>query len=175
MLFNASLPGTPDESITRLRASSKIVAHALVWTFHFLTQQPAFQQRVRQEVDRMIGRRDPTFGDLAHLTDTAMFLQEAFRCALPFWQLTGQSDRTMPPAAQLAAALQLVIHRHPALWDHPGCRAAIHESAIHPDLALLEGQLVLAMVLQRYELAPLPDHTAKRSPHSLRVTLARRA
>lgn len=172
--LNASLPGMPDESVTGHRANSTIVAQTLVWTFHFLTQQPAFQQRVRQEVDHMLGRRNPTVDDLAHLTDTAMFLHEAFHYALPFWRLTGESDSAVPRALQLAA-LQLVIHQRPALWDHTGYCPASHERATRPDLALLEGQLILAMILQRYELAPLSDLIAECSPESLWVMLARRA
>lgn len=170
----ASLAGLPDEPEPPFQAGYQRGATALVWTLHFLTQQPAFQQQVRQEVDHVLGRRNPTFSNLAHLADTTMLLQEAFRYALPFWRLTGQSGSTLPLAAQLAAR-QLVIHQRPTLWAHAGCCAAIHEPAIRPDLALLQGQLVLAMILQRYELAPWPDPTAERSPDSLWVTLARRA
>jgi cytochrome P450 len=69
-----------------------------------------------------------------------------------------------------------VIHRHPDVWEHPerfdpGRFTAPRASGRHrlawmpfgagqrqcpgKDVALLEGQIILARILQRYELAPV--------------------
>jgi hypothetical protein len=158
----AARPDAEERSIlfrTHFRA-----AHALVWAFHFLTHQPPFQQRMHREVDGVVGKHSPTFANLAHLTATAMLLHEAFRYTSPCRQLSGAIDNVLPPAAQITAARQQVIHQRPSHWHDTECHLAAHAPAIHHHLALLAGQLVLAMVLQQYELAPLPQDSYRHSP-----------
>jgi hypothetical protein len=158
----AARPDAEERSI--LFRSHFRAAHALVWAFHFLTHQPPFQQRMHREVDGVVGKHSPTFAHLAHLTATAMLLHEAFRYTSPCRQLSGAIDNVLPPAAQLTAATQQVLHPLPERCGDPNRDAAACESAISYDLALLPSQLVLAMVLQQYELAPLPQDSYRHSP-----------
>ncbi|HMN26576.1 MAG TPA: cytochrome P450 [Caldilineaceae bacterium] len=172
-----------DEAVSMFVAGYETTAIALAWSFHFLTQQPAVYARLQSEVDQVLGGRPPTFADLPQLAYTRQVLQEALRYYPPVWQLTRTADEADEidgyaiPAGKTVALMQNVIQHHPAIWLNPSQfdpdRFTPEQSATRPELAwwpfgagqrqcigrdfaLMEGQLVLASVLQRYTLRALP-------------------
>lgn len=66
------------------------------------------------------------------------------------------------PAKSLVTFSQYVTHRHPAFWENPEAfdpeRFTPARAAGRPHFALLEAQLLLATLAQRYRPRPVPGH-----------------
>lgn len=164
--------------------------------------------RLRDEVDGVLGQRTPTFADLPRLTFTRAVVQEAMRLRPPAWQLTRTLteddciDGYHIPAGTQVMILIAGIHQHPDFWPDPERfdpdRFAPeqveqrHRHAWIPfgsgqrmcigrDFALMEAQLVLAMMVQRYKLwnldrrEPAPKLSTTLQPRGgVNVSIARR-
>lgn len=72
-----------DEAMTLFFAAHETTANALSWSFDLLAQDPAATQRLRAELDGVLGSRAPTFEDLPHLPYTLAVLKEALRLRPP--------------------------------------------------------------------------------------------
>lgn len=180
-----------DEAVTMFLAGYETTAITLTWAFHFLTQDPSVLAPLQEEVDTVLGDRTPTFADIPQLPYSRMVLQEAMRYYSPSWQLTrtAQADDEIDgytiPAGSEVAVMQHVIHHNPAVWDEPQrfdpLRFTPEAEAQRPkqswipfgagqrlcigrDMAIMEGQLVLARVLQQYEVSAVPGRVA--TPHA---------
>lgn len=180
-----------DEAVTMFLAGYETTAVTLAWAFHFLTQQPVLLEKLQTEIDTVLGDRTPTFADLPQLTFTRMVLQEAMRYYSPSWQLTrtAEEDDVIDgypiPAGSVVAVMQQVIHHHPAIWPEPSQfdperftpeaeKARPKQSwipfgagqrlCIGKEMALMEGQLVLARILQAYNVQAIPGEEAV--PHA---------
>lgn len=171
-----------DEVMTIFLAGYETTAAAMSWAFHVLGQQPAALQRLRAEVDEALGGRRPQFADIPRLPYTRMVVQETLRLYPPVWFLprTALADDVIDgytiPAGTTVAPIVYAIHRNPACWDRPGEfrpeRFAADAPARHPlawmpfgagprlcigkEFAMMEGQLILAMIVQRFDVEPAP-------------------
>lgn len=172
-----------DEVITTLFGGYEATADALTWSWYLLDQHPEVDARLRQEVAAVTGGRTPSFEDLSRLTYAAQVAEEAMRLYPPFWFYTRtawQDDEIgghLVPAGSLVLLCPYATHRHPAYWEEPEVfqperfeayrgqdrlRAGYfpfgtgQRVCIGRHLAMLEMQLILAMVAQRYRprLAP---------------------
>mgnify|MGYP000358957787 FL=1 len=181
-LLGATLTAVQLDNADRLLALVKTTVAALVWAVHLLSEQPVFQQRVRQEVHNLLGHRRPSIGELAQLTYTALVCQEALRYSSAVWPPTdavlspgGINDSL--PILQLIAARQQVIHQHPALLlpDHgaAGSPLVAQPFCVGHKLALLASQLVLAMIMQRFALTAPNAALLLDPPYDRRVALER--
>lgn len=180
-----------DEAVTMFLAGYETTAVTLAWAFHFLTQEPQHMETLQHEIDTVLGDRTPGFGDLPQLGYTRMVLQEAMRYYPPSWQLTrtAQADDVIDgypiPAGSEVAVMQHVIHHHPDIWPEPHrfdpTRFMPDQEKTRPrhawipfgagqrfcigrDMSIMEGQLVLARVLQQYHVRALPGRSA--TPHA---------
>ena len=170
-------------------AGHETTAVALTWTWYALNQHPEVLCRLQQEVDTVLAGRPAAPEDLPNLPYTLMVLEESMRLFPPV-PLTARSAQSAAKLGGFAlpkgAVVLLVInnlHRHPDFWDQPeafrperfapGKRAGINRMAYMPFLsgphqcigsnfALMEGQLLLAQMAQRYELRLLPGQTVER-------------
>jgi cytochrome P450 len=173
-----------DEVITFIGAGVETTAQALSWTWYLLASYPEVADRVRAELQVVLGTRAPTLKDLPHLSYCRMVLDEALRLYPPAAILPRQANAadvlggyTVPKNAVVLMS-QYVTHRHPDFWPEPErfCPerfnaaqvAARHRFAYLPfgegprvcigkPFALMEMQLALATIAQTYSLQLLAE------------------
>ena len=197
-----------DEVITMLFAGHETTAIAMSWTLHLLGKHPDVMQRVVSEIDRELKGEMPSYQDLPRLSELKQVFEESMRLYPPVWVLTRQAkeedeiDGYRIPAKALIIVSPYTTHRHPDFWNEPTRfdperfsdeqSAGRHRTAYIPFLsgrhqclgkpfALMEGQLILAMLLQRYSIAPMagffvtPDPGATlRQKNGMMVTATKR-
>ncbi|MBB2910321.1 cytochrome P450 [Streptosporangium becharense] len=172
-----------DETVTLFAAGYETTAVTLSFAFHLMAQYPEAAQRMRDEVDTVLGRRRPGFGDLAALPYTRNVLLEAVRLYSPAYYLTrtavgeDEIDGFRIPAGRQVLIATYLIHHHPEVWPDPlrfdpdrftpqrsegrhkqalMAFGAGQRQCIGKEFALTEAHLVLARAVQRYILAPVP-------------------
>lgn len=177
-----------DELATLLLAGYETTSKALLWTSHYLAVQPELQARVAQEVDRALQGRTPTASDLAAMPLTRQVIQEALRIRPPGFWLPREAvnadaiDGFDIRRGQTVVVYTYGLHQNPTIWTEPerfdperfsaAQSAERHRFAYIPfgggqrlcigrEFALMEAQLVLCLVLQRYALQALPGHDAR--------------
>lgn len=186
-----------DEMVTLMLAGHETTAMHLGWTLYLLSQHPEMEARLRRELDTVLGGRPPSMADLPQLEYTRMVRDEAMRLYPPVWLTERkpiQEDVLCGyhiPAGVAIAITQYVTHRHPGFWNNPEVfdperftpehSAGRHDFAYFPfggggrqclgkNLALLESQLILAMLLQRYRFELKPGWQVVKEPEiSLRL------
>jgi cytochrome P450 len=180
-----------DEVMTFLLAGHETTAVALAWTWYLLARNPAIAERARAEVVACLGDRPPTLADLPQIPLARMVVEEAMRLYPPVWGIgreTIAADRIgdwVIPARTLVNLSPWVTHRHPDVWPdpdrfdperfRPGVERPRPRFAYFPfsggprlcigeQFALMEMQLVVALVLQRWRLTLLEDRTIDPEP-----------
>jgi cytochrome P450 len=174
-----------DEVMTLLLAGHETTANTLTWTWYLLSQYPQVESRLHAELAMVLGGNAPTLEHLPQLTYTSMVLQEALRLYPPIWVLSRKAlaDDELGgyhiPQGSMVVLSPYVTHRHPAFWEQPEVfdpdrftpeRVAARPHFAHfpfgggprlcigNNFALMEAQLVLATVAQRYRLRLVPGH-----------------
>ena len=194
-----------DEVTTFLGAGSETTAVLLAWAWALLSTHPAVDRKFRAELAEVLGGRTPTIADLPNLKYTRMILDETLRLYPPAWAMSREvlSDDEIGgyhiPAKSQVFLVQYVTHRLPEFWENPEGfdpeRFTPERSANRPryayfpfgggprlcignEFALMEAQLVLATVAQKYHLHLVPGHTLEPYPiftlrprHGVMVTL----
>jgi cytochrome P450 len=180
-----------DEVVTMLLAGHETTSLLLSWTYYLLSQHPGARRSIEDEVDREIGNGRPTFAHIDRLTFTRRVLEESLRLYPPAW---GFSRRALGddelggyriPKGSLVFLIPFVVHRRPKLWPDPdrfdpGRFAPEHESTrprfayipfgggprgcIGNQFAMLEAQLIVAAIAQRYRIELLPDQEIRPEP-----------
>ena len=178
-----------DEVTTIFLAGYETTSIALTWAFDFLTHNPEMMEKLRAEVDAAVGSdRLPTFADLPKMPYSRMVLQETLRIRPAAWQLPrtaiedDEIDGHHIPAGTNLIGLIYMCPYHPDEWDNPEVfdperfqsdkSEKRHKFAYMPfgagqrkcigmDFALMEGQLALAMVAQRYTLTKTTENLAE--------------
>ena len=168
-----------DEVITFLGGGTETTAVSLAWTWYLLSGHPTIEHTLRTELSEVLDGRIPTIHDIPHLPYTRMVIEEALRLYPPAW-LTSRNavnsdeiDGYPIPARSLILVSPYVTHRHPAFWEEPDRfdperftpeRVAQRRRyayfpfgggprrCIGDEFALLEAQLILATVVQKYRL-----------------------
>ena len=174
-----------DEVLTLLLAGHETTAAALTWTWYLLAQHPDVERRLHAELDTVLGGRRPSVEDLDKLPYTRMVIQEALRLYPPAFGFTrfaaGEDEMGgyRIPANSVIFLSAYCTHRHPAFWEEPEVfdpeRFTPERSAGRPrfayfpfgggprqcignTFAMMEAQLVVATVAQRYSLRLVPGH-----------------
>jgi cytochrome P450 len=177
-----------DEVLTIFAAGYETTAITLTWIMDFLVNKPDILARLREEVDTVLGQRTPTMEDLQKLTYTRQVLQESMRLRPPAYFVTRTAaeddviDGYHIPAGSTLAITMYTIHRHPEFWPEPlkfdpdrfapELSEKRHPMAWIPfgagqrmclgrDFAYMEGTLILAMLVQRFNVQPQPGFVAK--------------
>ena len=180
-----------DEVMTMLLAGHETTSLALSWTYYLLSQHPDIDRSIADEVDRVIGDGRPGFAHLDRLTVIRRSIDEALRLYPPAW---GFSRRALAedelggyvvPKGSLVFIIPFVIHRRPKLWPDPerfeperfapqtdGERPRFAylpfgggpRGCIGNQFALIEAQLIVAAVAQRFRVVLLPDQTIHPEP-----------
>lgn len=114
-----------DEVLTFLLAGHETTALALSWAWRLLSENPEADQRLRDELDRVLGGRAPTLSDLPLLRYAEGVIKESMRLYPPAWgvgrtvlkefQLGGYR---IPAGANLVMS-QWVQHRDARFFPDP--------------------------------------------------------
>ncbi len=185
-----------DEVATIFLAGYETTSIAMTWATHMLLEHRDILKTMHTQVDEVLGKRPPQFGDLMRLTYPRMVMEETMRLYPPVYWLprTAVEDDTIGgyriKAGQMVAAVPLTIHRHPDFWVEPDTFNPINFApdnvkSRHPlawmpfgagqrlcigkDFAMMEGAMILSRLTQRYLIHPVPDHQPKTA---LSATLA---
>lgn len=172
-----------DEAITIFAAGHETTSNALSWTFLLLARHPEIAARLHDEVDVVLGGRAPTVADLAALPLCKRVLHESMRLYPPAWITDRRAEGDDEICGyHVRAGTRIFLspwatHRHPRYWDDPevfdpdrftparseGRPAFAYfpfgggpRICIGNGFAMMEAQIILAMVSQRFrlELAP---------------------
>ena len=184
-----------DQIFTLLMAGHETTAKALTWTLYLLDQHPEVSARLRAELADVLGGRLPTVADLARMPYVWMVIQEAMRLYPPVWLVSRfcRAAETIGgyeiPAGSLVIVSPYLMHRHREFWEAPeifdperfrpeACAnrpaftylpfGAGPRQCVGRGFATIETQLVLATIMQRYELRLVAGHRVE--PEAL-VTL----
>jgi cytochrome P450 len=179
------------EVTTFLIAGQETTSLALTWTWYLLSQHAEARRRLEEEVDTALRGRLPGYHDLVNLPYTRMAIEEAMRLYPPAWGFSreAQGDDELGgyrlPRGWLAFVIPFVLHRLPAFWPDPDAfdpdRFSPERSANRPkfiylpfgagprqcignQFAMIELQLVVATLAQRYRLHLVPGHKVEAWP-----------
>jgi cytochrome P450 len=177
-----------DEAVALFLAGYETTSVSMAWALHALTQQPSLGQRLQTEVDRAVGTRVPGFEDVMSLAWCRNVAQEALRLYPPIYWLARKSveediiDGFRIPAGTSMGLMLYLIHRHPEEWEAPERfdpdrftpehSAGRHKHAWVPfgsgqrqcigkEFALMEAQLILTRLAQRFHVEAVPGRVAE--------------
>ena len=198
-----------DEAVGLLLGGNETTATALVWTFYLLAKHETFQEESQGEIDHITGGSLPDAKHAAALHFTSATMKEAMRLYPPAYVLTRDAVEDVeiggfrvPTGSQVHLPIALTqrdarwfdaqdsfvphrflsdgeksFHRCAYLPFGAGPRACVGRG-----MAMLEGTLILATVLQRYCLRlsddfvdPVPEAQISLHPRGgLRLMIAPR-
>jgi cytochrome P450 len=180
-----------DEAVTMLLAGHETTALTLAYASYLVSVHPEVGQKLQGEVDRVVGVRTPGVGDLPKLQYLDAVLREALRLYPPAY-IIGREVREpfelggylVPRGCELLFS-PWNVHRSARLYPEPErfqperwldpAGASASRFAYFPfgggprvcigsHFALLEASLVLAMLVQRWELSAVPGFTLRLAP-----------
>lgn len=174
-----------DEAITLCGAAQETSANVLSWTLYLLAEHPEAYARVREEVDRELAGRPPTYEDLKRLPYCLQVFKEGLRLYPPgAIMLRGAIRETTLgsyriPAKTTVAISPWALHRRPDIFldperfdpdrfereqerKLPKCGfmpfGAGHRVCLGNHFSLMEGQALVATLAQKIEMELVPDH-----------------
>jgi cytochrome P450 len=180
-----------DQVITFIGAGHETTAVALAWTFYLLDQNPDATDRLRDEVDRVLGDRVPTVDDLPNLSFTRRVIEESLRIYPPVYGTIRDAREEDEiggfriPARSMIVLVPYVTHRHPEFWPDPDrfdpdrflpeAEAARPRFAWYPflggphqcigqEFAMLEATLATAMIARSFRLRLAPGASIEPRP-----------
>jgi cytochrome P450 len=171
-----------NEAITFMIAGHETTANALSWALLLLAKHPQVQAAAQSEILATLGDRSPSLQEIPALRLVRAVFLETLRLYPPIWLIernldTELADGTWPlPAGSQVLICPWVMHRAAQYWQDPtefrpdrfltpgaednpaflpfgtGPRACIGRN-----LAMMEGVVFLAMLLQRFQFSSTPN------------------
>jgi cytochrome P450 len=180
-----------DELKNHLLAGHETTGCGLAWTLHELARHPDVHERLRAELDTVLGDRDPEAEDLTRLTYLGQVVNESMRLHPPIPMFPRDPIHDIEiggyhiPAGTTMFVTPYTVHHDPRHWPEPerfdpdrfapdAPRPARYtylpfgggqRRCVGAPLAELEIRLAVAMIARRFRLTPLPGHRVE--PHSL--------
>ena len=180
-----------DEVMTFLLAGHETTALALSWTWHLLGQNPDAEEKLHEELDRVLEGLAPEFSDLQKLPYTERVIKESMRLYPPAWGVARTVNKEfelggyrIPRGANVVMSTW-VMHRDPRYFPEPDKfdpdrwlpdRAQkLPKFAYFPfgggprqcigaAFAMMEATLLLATIAQRFQFRAEPGHVVTPSP-----------
>jgi cytochrome P450 len=169
-----------DELMTLFIAGHDTTAHLLGWAWTLLAKHPQVEAKLHEELDRVIGRdRAPTLDDLQQLTYTAQIIKETLRLYPPAWLIMREATEPLEvcgeriEAGKMIFLMPYVTHRDGRWFENPSTfiperwaddyEKQLPKGAYTPfgsgprvcignGFAMMEAQLILAAIAQRYRI-----------------------
>ncbi|MGE3799654.1 MAG: cytochrome P450 [Candidatus Kapaibacterium sp.] len=114
-----------DEAITIFLAGHETTANLLTFAFYLLSRNPKKRELLEEELDRVLGNRNPTVDDLPNLTFAKQVVKETLRLFPPAWRVGRENIESwkigkheIPPKSQIFAC-QWILHRDPRWFNEP--------------------------------------------------------
>jgi cytochrome P450 len=115
-----------DEAVTLFNAGHDSTSAALAWTGYFIARYPGVQERLREEVAAVLGRRAATWEDLPRLTFAGSVVKESLRIYPPTPALINREaitevevgDYRLPPGSVVILS-PYVTQRDPRWFPEP--------------------------------------------------------
>lgn len=190
-------------------AGHETSASALTWACHLLAESPDIQERASAQVISILGDRPPQQADMKDLPMIWNIFRETLRLFPPVGFFARENAQGCPiRGKQLKKGSAVVVapwllQRHRKWWQQPDAfdpdrftrdedKHAIKHAympfsmgprvCLGAAFALQEAVLILACVLRRYQIMPVPGHVPEpvgrltiRSENGVRVFLRRRS
>jgi cytochrome P450 len=182
-----------DECVTIFSAGHETTAVSMAWTIQLLTQHPDVLTRLRAESRAVLGDDQLPHPDaFRSLTYTLQVIQESMRLYPPAWIMSRrayQDDQVGSyriPAGDTALVCPYLLHRDPDNWPDPnrfdperfapgGPKERLHAYAYLPfgggprlcignQFALMEMQILLAMLVRKFDLKAANERLVKPEP-----------
>ncbi|MDG6967532.1 MAG: cytochrome P450 [Nitrososphaerota archaeon] len=184
-----------DEVLITFAAGHETTSNALSWTWYLLSQNPAVEAKLHEEVDAVLGDGRPAPDDVPRLGYATRVLTESMRLYPPAWILVRQAVNDVSlggylvPRGSSLVVSQYVAHHDPRLFADPeafepdrwtdAMRAALPRFAYFPfgggarscigePFAWMEGVLLLASISRKWSMARLGGRKVEMLP---RITL----
>ncbi len=168
-----------DEAVTLFLAGHDTTANTLNWTWYLLAQNPEIEGKLHHEIDTVLGGNVPTLADLRRLPYSEMVIKEAMRLFPPayFFGRVAVDDVQLGDFRTAKGTgigiSSYAVHRDARWWDEP---EAFRPERFSPEnaekirkysyipfgagprvcigfsFAMMEAQLMLVMIAQRYAL-----------------------
>jgi cytochrome P450 len=171
-----------DEVMTFLAAGHETTANALAWMWLLLSRHPQAREQLHDEIDSVLGGRQPTAADVERLPWTSAVLQEAMRLYPPVPAVTrvalegDELGGVRIRRGSLIIVVSYMLHRDRRYWPEPerfdpsrfmpGAPerprlsfmpfGAGRRICVGAGFALMEGVLLTAMIAQRFQLDLVP-------------------
>ena len=172
-----------DEVVTMLLAGHDTTSQSMVWAWYLLARHPEIEDRLRRQVDRLAGRR-VKYEDVDALDYPRMVVEETMRLYPPVPTIIRQTlsedeigGYSIPENTGVLVS-PFLAHRRPDSWPNPlqfdperfdKTAPKRHPFAYFPfgggrhtclgkHFAMLESQIILVTVIQRYRLLLVDDH-----------------
>ncbi len=180
-----------DEVMTIFLAGHETTANALTWAFYLLSENPEVEKKFFEEIDGVLGNRLPTFDDLKNLTYITEIIHESLRLYPPAWIIgrTALADDEIK-GYEINKGDNIMVspyqmHRSHLYWENPDKfiperfsaekMKEMHKFVYFPfgggprfcignNFALLEMQIILAMVGQQFKLKHRTGHQVELDP-----------
>jgi cytochrome P450 len=180
-----------DQALTLFLAGHETTANALAWTWHLLALHEAERQRMKKELDEVLGDgRLPGLEDMPRLRYTTAVVSESMRLLPPVWVVGRRAveDVTIGdiavPRRTIVIMSQYVVHRDARFWPDPERflpERWLTEAPERPKFAYFpfggggrvcigesfawaEGVLMLAVMARRWRLEPVAGHPVEFNP-----------
>lgn len=180
-----------DEIMTLFLAGHETTALTLSWTWYLLSQNPAADARLQEELRGVLGGRAPSVADLERLPYLHAVINEVLRLYPPAYIMARTSIAPSSiggydfPVGSTILISQWVMHRDARYYDEPdafrperwldGLADRLPAGAYFPfgdgprrcigqGFALLESALVIASLAQRFRFELVPGTTVVPEP-----------
>ena len=197
-----------DEVVTLMLAGHESSATAIAWTLYLLATHPEFDARLAEELAGELGGAPACASDLPSIPYLKQVVQESMRIYPPIWGYFRRAEQEeefgdyVLPEKSFVGVITYALHRHREFWPEPerfdpdrfspersrGRHSYCYlpfgagpRTCIGAGMAMLEIQLVLAQILQRFKVHMVPDYPIEtvakvtlKPCHGMPVTLSRR-
>lgn len=177
-----------DEALTLFLAGHETTANALTWAWYLLSQNPSAEAAFHNEIDAVLGAREPHFDDLPQLRYTRGVFAESMRLFPPAWAIGRMTTREISlggycvPKDNIVLMSPFITHRDPRYWPDPlefrperftaEKEAERNKFVYYPfgggsricigeRFAWMEGVLALAAIGRRWRLRLAPGQTVE--------------